>query len=378
MNVVVLGLSITSSWGNGHATTYRSLLRELARRGHEITFLERDVPWYADHRDLKRPSFCRLILYRSLRQLQSRWASLVANADAVVIGSFVPQGILVADWICRIARGLRVFYDIDTPETLSRLDQGQCDYLSLQLIPRFDIYLSFTGGTALRTLRRLGARSPQVLYCSADPELYRPQNGPRPWDLGYLGTYSADRQGKLERLLLEPALALRHQRFVVAGAQYPDEISWPNNLDHIAHVPPNEHPAFYGRQRFTLNLTRSAMVRTGWAPSVRLFEAAACGVPVLSDRWPGLDELLVPGEEVILVDDTRQVVDFLRTCTEERRRAIGAAARQRVLREHTSMVRARELETILDQARRERQRVRRRAPADASIPADLAKQRAQA
>jgi spore maturation protein CgeB len=349
MKLVVLGLSLSSSWGNGHATTFRALLGAFAARGHDVLFLERDVPWYASHRDLPQPEFCRLELYADLEELRG-WRREIEAADAVIVGSFVPDGVAVGEWVQRHARGAIAFYDIDTPVTLARLEQGTHDYLSPALIPGYDLYLSFTGGPTLDLLEsRYGAQMARVLYCSADPKAYRPVSIPLRWDLSYLGTWSADRQALLERLLIEPARRAPQLRFVVAGVQYPAGIDWPSNVQRIEHVPPADHPKFYAASRFTLNLTRADMVRAGWSPSVRLFEAAACGTPVISGSWPGLDSVLSPGEEVLLAETPEQVLDALRD-TGGWRAALAKAARRRVLASHTSAHRAAELEEHLNVA----------------------------
>jgi spore maturation protein CgeB len=284
LRIVVLGLSISSSWGNGHATTYRALLKGLNARGHEILFLERDVPWYAANRDLLEPAYCRLELYPHLGALR-RYAPQIAGADAVLVGSFVPDGIEVGDWVLANARGVTAFYDIDTPATLASIEDGTCEYLAAEQISRYDIYLSFTSGPTLRRLTtRYAARSARALYCSVDIGMYSPRRAAAKWDVGYLGTYSRDRQSTLERLLLEPARRMPHLRFVVAGAQYPPSLTWPSNVDRIAHVAPGDHAAFYSSLRWALNLTRADMIKAGHSPSVRLFEAAACGTPIISDQ----------------------------------------------------------------------------------------------
>ena len=345
MNIVVLGLSITSSWGNGHATTYRGLLRELARRGHRVLFLERDRFWYAENRDMPEPPFCRTGIYESLDALASRWTRDVRDADLVIVGSYVPEGIAVGEWVLEQARGRTAFYDIDTPVTLARLATGDVDYVSTALIPRYDLYLSFTGGPVLaRIERELGSPRARALYCSFDPELYFPEARPARWDLGYLGTYSKDRQPVLERLLLEPARRWAAGRLVVAGPQYPPEVTWPANVERITHLAPREHRAFYTSQRFTLNVTRADMVKAGWSPSVRLFEAAACAVPILSDPWPGLDEFFVPGDEILVVESPDETLRHLRETPHDQRRALGERARARVFAEHTAAHRAGQLE----------------------------------
>jgi spore maturation protein CgeB len=362
MKLVVLGLSLASSWGNGHATTWRALLAAFAARGHDVTFLERAVPWYAGaRRDLPEPGFCRLAFYDGLADLR-RWQGTVAAADAVIVGSYVPEGVAVGAWVQETVRstgrGTVAFYDIDTPVTLAKLAAGDAEYLSPALIPGYDLYLSFAGGPTLDRLERdWGAPLARPLYCSVDPAAYRPLALPPRWDLSYLGTYSPDRQPTLERLLLAAARRAPDLRFAVAGPQYPDTISWPANVERIEHVPPAEHPAFYGASRFTLNVTRADMIAAGWSPSVRLFEAAACGTPLVSDAWPGLDTLLAPGREIVLADHADDVLAALRAPAPAAR-ALAAAARARVLAAHTAAHRAAELERHLEEAHARRRPVR--------------------
>jgi spore maturation protein CgeB len=346
LDIVVLGLSLSSSWGNGHAVTYRALLAALARRGARILFLERDVPWYAANRDLPRPEFCSLAFYEDLAGLKF-WRERIAAADAVIVGSYVPEGIAVGDWALSTATGPVAFYDIDTPVTLAALEGGACDYLSARQIARYELYLSFTGGPTLARLEReFGSPRAAALFCSADPEIYRPLLSPHRWDLSYLGTYSDDRQPALERLLLEPARQAPHLRFAVAGPQYPADIAWPANVERLEHVPPADHPAFYAASRFTLNITRQDMVRAGYSPSIRLFEAASCGAPLISDVWTGLDDLFSPGAEICLAKGAEDVLRAL-AMDEAASRAIGEAARRRVIAEHTPERRAETLEREL-------------------------------
>jgi spore maturation protein CgeB len=351
LDIVFLGLSITSSWGNGHATTYRGLVRELARRGHRVLFLERDVPWYAANRDLPRPPYGRTELYTSLEDLEARFSRDVRRADLVVVGSYVPQGVEVGRWVQRTTLGLAAFYDIDTPVTLAKLARGDYEYLAPELIPGYQLYLSFTGGPLLERIEReLGSPRALPLYCSVDPELYSRQAVEPLWDLGYLGTYSADRQPTLEALLVEPARGWNAGRFVVAGPQYPDSVRWPDNVERVDHLPPSQHPTFYSAQRFTLNVTRADMVRAGYSPSVRLFEAAACGTPIISDIWAGLELLFTPGDEILLARSAEEALAYLRELSESERRALGEQARARVLAEHTAAHRAQTLEGYALQA----------------------------
>ncbi|HEX8442609.1 MAG TPA: glycosyltransferase [Allosphingosinicella sp.] len=348
MKLVVLGLSLSSSWGNGHATTYRALLKEFAARGHDILFLERDVPWYATQRDVADPDYCRLSFYGDLAGLD-RWRGEIERADAVIVGSYVPDGVAVGRFVHKHARGVTAFYDIDTPVTLAKLALGDFEYLSPEIIRGYDLYLSFTGGPTLKLIeQRYGSPAARALYCSVDPDAYPPLDVPKRWDLSYLGTYSPDRQPTVERLLIEPARALPDSRFVVAGPLYPADIDWPANVERIEHLAPGDHPDFYSASRWTLNVTRADMIAAGWSPSVRLFEAAACAVPVISDCWDGLDSLFAPGREIMLAGTSADVINLLTDGVDPA--AIGRAARARVMNGHRAADRALELETHLREA----------------------------
>jgi spore maturation protein CgeB len=352
LDLVLMGLSITSSWGNGHATNYRGLVRALTARGHRVLFLERDVPWYARHRDLPRPPWGELALYGSLEELRERWHARVREADAVMVGSYVVEGVDVGHWVNDLAEGSTIFYDIDTPITLEKLEQGDREYLDRPLIPRFDLYLSFTGGPVLRKLEdEYGSPAARAFHCMVDADAYRPAGWWPAWSLGYLGTYSDDRQPGLERLLLEPARREGGRSFCVAGPGYPASLEWPANVVRMEHVPPPLHPGFYNRQLFTLNLTRAAMARAGWSPSVRLFEAAACGVPVISDDWPGLEHFFEPGQDILIAEGPDDVLRIIRDTPPREARRIGSRARSRILTRHTAVHRARELEQHVRAAR---------------------------
>jgi spore maturation protein CgeB len=348
MRVVFLGLSVTSSLGNQHAIHYRALMRELDARGHDVVFLERDVPWYASSRDLPDPPFGRTYLYSSVGDLRARFATEVRGANLVVVGSCVPEGIAVGRWVCDTARGTIAFYDFNTPGTLARLERGDCRYVSTRLIPRYDLYLSVAGGDALERLEQsFGARQACAFYPVVDPLRYRPRRTEPKWDLGYLGPYSDARQPQLESLLLDPARKLRGSDFVVAGEEYPSDLAWPENVEHLEDVAPPEHPAFLAAQRWTLNITGRQARDAGWSPSIRLFQAAACGVPVISDRCSGLEQLFADGREILVAARPADVVEALWDMPDEMRRAIGDRARRRVLAEHTAARRIDQLELLL-------------------------------
>ena len=351
MKIVFYGLTITSSWGNGHATTYRSLCKALAARGHHIVFIEKDVEWYRSNRDLPSPQYCSVHLYESWQSNADALIALARDADAVVVGSYFPDAIAATHALLHANCGPVLFYDIDTPITLSFLRRdGGCEYLQAASIPHYAAYLSFTGGPALAELQtRFGSPRAVPFYCSVDAKMYAPAQVRDVYrcDLSYLGTYAADRQPKLMRLLNGAATQLPVCQFLVAGPQYPADTAFAANVRRITHLAPPEHPAFYSSSRFTLNLTRDDMVAAGYSPSVRLFEASACGAAILSDDWPGLDEFLKPGDEVLLVSDGDPVARILRDMPDADRERMGKRARERILAEHTSEHRAQQFEAVV-------------------------------
>ena len=351
MKIVFYGLTVTSSWGNGHATTYRSLLRALARRGHQIHFVEKDVEWYRSNRDMPEPPFTAVHLYEDWSADSARLLALSVDADVIVVGSYFPDAIAATIAMANRARQPILFYDIDTPITLAQLRTvARTDYLDASLIPAYAAYLSFTGGPALRELEsRFGAQRAIAFYCSVDPDTYRPTAVDAQFrcDLSYLGTYAADRQPKLMRLFDSAAALQPAQTFLIAGPQYPPDTHFEPNVRRLIHVSPRDHPAFYSSSRLTLNLTRDDMVAAGWSPSVRLFEASACGATILSDPWAGLEDFLTPGEEILLPADADEVARILREITDVERQQIGQRARDRILATHTAEHRAADFEAIV-------------------------------
>jgi len=347
INIVIFGLSVSSSWGNGHAALWRGLIGALVAAGHRVTFFERDVSYYREHRDLwSLPEGGELVLYPDWPTALPRMRDALAGADVGMVTSYCPDALAATRLLQDSAAVLRCFYDLDTPVTLARLEAGEAvDYVGPDGLAGFDLVLSYTGGGALEALRtRLGARRVVPIYGSVDPALHRPAP-PRPeYDalLSYLGTYAADRQAALERLFVEPARALPDQRFVIGGAQYPDGFPWTPNTFFVRHLPPPEHPAFYSSSRITLNVTRDAMARMGWCPSGRLFEAAACGVPILTDAWAGLESFFEPGREILVAHSTGDALGALRTAPDELA-MLARRARERTLSEHSAGRRAAEM-----------------------------------
>jgi spore maturation protein CgeB len=357
MNLVIFGLTVTSSWGNGHATIWRGLCGALSRLGHRVTFFERDVFYYAASRDLRDTPDYVINLYTDWGEVMPAARRAVREAEAAIVTSYCPDAIAAADLIVSTATGLRVFYDLDTPVTLDRLRSGaRVEYIPPAGLGAFDLVLSYTGGPALEELTRtLGAHRVAPLYGSVDPAIHqRVTPAPRYLaDLSYLGTYASDRQRSLEDLFLKPALAFPDKRFVVGGAMYPQDFPWAPNIWFLRHVPPPEHPLFYSSSSLTLNVTRAAMAEMGYCPSGRLFEAAACETPVVSDWWEGLDGFFEPGREILIARTADDVIGALSLGDEERRR-IGKAARARTLAEHTAEHRGKQLLDLLAVGGRER------------------------
>jgi spore maturation protein CgeB len=350
MKLAIFGLTISSAWGNGHATLWRGLCRALGDLGHTVIFFERDVPYYASHRDAEQPDGCELRLYADWADLEDA-ARTVDDADVAMVTSYCPDGRLASQLVLESKCARKVFYDLDTPVTLTRLAQGESvDYLPHDGFAGFDLVLSYTGGRALADLRTLlGARAVAPLYGSVDPERHYPVEPDleRRSDLSYLGTYAADRQQALERLFLEPARRRPHLRFAIAGSQYPSGFPWGSNVFYFSHMPPPDHPSFYCSSGMTLNVTRGPMAAMGYCPSGRLFEAAACGTPVLSDWWPGLDEFFAPSHEILIASTTEEAIEALDLPVAERAR-VARAARERTLDCHTAQVRARQLIDLLE------------------------------
>ena len=354
MKLVIFGLSVSSSWGNGHATIWRGLCGALASRGHRIVFLERDVPFYASHRDLTElPGGGKLILYNDWQEALERSRSHLAEADVAMVTSYCPDGVAATSLVLESAAQLKVFYDLDTPVTLSRLEEGlPVNYIGPDGLRNFDLVLSYTGGRSLDGLRRrLGARRVVPLYGAVDPQVHRPVPADDRYraDLGYLGTYAADRQAALHELFIEPARRRPQSRFLLAGSMYDGTFPWQPNIFFIDHLAPASHPAFYCSSRLTLNVTRRSMAETGYCPSGRLFEATACGAPVLSDYWAGLEQFFEPESEILLAATAEEALAALDRSPEALAR-IGQAAREHTLAKHTASIRALELEQILEQA----------------------------
>ena len=351
MKIVIFGLTVTSSWGNGHATLWRGLIKALSRRGHDVTFFEHDVPYYARHRDLLELCGARLVLYRDWNEILPEVRRALRGTDVGLVTSYCPDAISATGVILE-TNSLSVFYDLDTPVTLNRIRAGEpVEYIGPRGLGDFDLVLSYTGGVALELLKtELGARRVAPLYGSVDPEVHKPAAPIDMFecDLSYLGTYAQDRQKALEEFFVEPARRVPGRKFLIGGAQYPQEFPWSENIFFARHVAPPDHPAFYSSSRLTLNVTRRAMAEMGYCPSGRLFEAAACNVPLISDWWEGLNEFFEPGSEILVARTIDDVVNALNLSAEELKE-ISRAARERTLWRHTADRRAMDFENVLQQ-----------------------------
>jgi spore maturation protein CgeB len=361
MKIVIFGLSITSSWGNGHATTFRALCEALHRSGHGIVFFERNVEWYENNRDLPHPPYCDLRIFEHWDDVLPSVRKELRDADVAMVGSYFPDGIAALDVVLESNAGVKAFYDIDTPITVANLrKQGKTDYLLARHLPELDIYFSFTGGPILRELQEeMGVPFAVPLYCSFDPEKYRelPANAEFECDMSYMGTYAPDRQPKLEELLCDVARMLPDKKFMVAGPQYPDSIAWPANVARITHLNPRSHAEFYCSSKLTLNVTRRDMVMAGYSPSVRLFEAAACAATIVSDNWPGLGDFFLAGQEILLPTCSEDVRRYICDYDHSELKNIGRAAQARAVAAHTSQARACEFELAVEIAAGKRNQI---------------------
>lgn len=350
MKLVIFGLTITSSWGNGHATIWRGLCRSLIKRGYQITFFEKDVSYYADQRDLQEMEGMEICLYNEWQEVYNYAKKRVLESDAAMVTSYAPDGIAATELIWKYSAGLKLFYDLDTPVTLKNIELGkQLSYIHPDGLYDFDLVFSYTGGKSLDALESiLKAKKTAPLYGSADPYFHYPVEPDETYksDLSYLGTYSEDRQDALEKLFIKTAQSAKHKKFLLCGSSYPYEIKWDSNVYMINHIAPPEHPAFYSSSLFTLNITRSTMAEYGYCPSGRLFEAAACGTPIISDYWEGLETFFLPGEEIIIANTTDDVLNSINMSIEQRS-LISRAAKSKILGRHTSDHRAEEFEKEL-------------------------------
>ena len=321
--------------------------------GHQVHFFEKDVPYYRIRRDFDQCDYCRLVLYQDWNNIRREALDCARSSDVVITASYLPEGQRINDDVLELSAPLRIYYDLDTPVSLGKLENGGVEYIRADQFAAFDLVLSFTGGKGLEVLeQRYQARLARPLYGCVDPEDYQrvPVSKEFACDLSYMGTHAADRQHKLDKLFLEPCRRHPEKQFVLAGSMYPWDWQWPLNVRRMEHIAPYDHPGFYSSSRLTLNITRTEMARWGWCPSGRFFEAAACGTPVITDWWEGLDDFFDPWTEIRVVRSPEEVESAL-ALPESDLNDMAGRARQRTLDEHTGHVRARQLMAYLEEAR---------------------------
>ncbi len=351
MKFVVIGLTITSEWSNSHANTYRTLLKELHKKGHDILFLEKDLQYYAANRDLPIPTFCHLGLYKTKDDLKKKYEEEVATADVVIVGSYVKDGVDIGRWVIETAQGITAFYDIDTPVTLYKLEREDYAYINPELIASYNLYLSSAGGPILQHFESYySAPFAKVLYPCVDPDVYFPTSQEFKWQMGYLENYNEGLKPALEDFLNKPAKALSNEKFALLGSKFPEKINWSANIESVSLSSSAMQRDLYNRQRFTLHLTDQNVTQYAYKPSVKLFEAAACGVPIISNVWEGLSLFFEEYTEILIAHSTEDVIRYISGFDEDCRLRLGEQARNKVLKYHTVSVRAEELEEFVFQA----------------------------
>jgi spore maturation protein CgeB len=337
--------SLVSSYWNGAATYYRGLVRALAERGHEITFYEPHAYERQAHRDLDDPPWAEVVVWepteRNARRLvrQARQADLVVKASGVGVLDEVLE-----DAVASLDGPTRAFWDVDAPATLAAADGRFA-----ALVPRFDLVLTYGGGDpVVERYLDLGARECVPVYNALDPETHHPvEPDPRfEADLGFLGNRLPDREARVERLFLRAAELLPTRRFLLGGSGWEGK-PLPPNVTSIGHVGTADHNAFNVTPLAVLNVTRDSMVENGWSPPTRVFEAAGAGACLITDAWRGIEEFLEPGTEVLVADDGPAVARHVELLSPELAADVGAAARARVLRDHTYAQRAAQVEDVL-------------------------------
>jgi spore maturation protein CgeB len=351
MHIAFFASSLVSAYWNGAATYYRGLLRALAERGHTIAFYEPDAFERQAHRDIDDPEWARVVVYPP--RPEAALAALANAADADVIVKASGVGIfdeLLEAEVVRLRRPRRtvIFWDVDAPATLERVAADPRDPFRA-LIPRYDLILTYGGGrSVVDAYHRLGAARCVPIYNALDPSTHHPvPPDPRfAADLTFIGNRLPDREERVREFFLEPARRLPQCTFLLGGNGWSD-MKLPPNVRALGHVHTYEHNRLNASARAVLNVNRASMARFGFSPPTRVFEAAGAGACLITDRWPGIKAFLVPEEEILIADDGAAVVEILRTLPAERAQAIGAAAREAVLRHHTYAQRAEQVEAVL-------------------------------
>ncbi|MDQ7759966.1 glycosyltransferase [Xanthomonas sontii] len=357
LQIAFFGSSLVSSYWNGAATYYRGLLHALAQRGHRIHFFEPDAFGRQQHRDIDDPEWAQVTVYPGAAEAdaaraleQARGADVVVKASGVgVFDAFLEREVLGL----RSPRTQVLFWDVDAPATLERVQADADDPFRAQ-IPRYDLVLTYGGGPrVVSAYRALGAAECVPIYNALDPSSHHPSPAQRDFaaDLGFLGNRLPDREARVRQFFLEPARRLPDARFLLGGSGWDADL--PDNVRTLGHVSTRDHNAFNCSVRMVLNVNRDSMARFGWSPPTRVFEAAGAGACLIVDAWEGIEAFLEPQREVLVAHDSEQVAHYLQRIDAAQAQAIGARARQRLLRDHTYTHRAREVEALLDARQRE-------------------------
>lgn len=350
MKISFWGSSLVSAYWNGAATYYRGILRALARSGHEITFFEPDAYDRQKHRDIDDPEWARIVVYnpRNLDEV-SRLLSGSAQSDVVVKASGV--GVL-DEWlearISALPSICKIFWDVDGPATLDRLAANPNDLFHTAL-PRFDLVLTYGGGNRVTEgYRRIGARACFAIYNGFDPDVhFLVAADPRfACDLSFLGNRLPDREARVDEFFLNAARLAAAQHFLLGGNGWADK-RFPPNVSYVGHVYTADHNAFNCSARMVLNISRESMARYGFSPATRVFEAAGAAACLITDDWDGIDYFLQPDKEILVARSGAEVAEIVQQLSDVQARAIGEAARRRVLAEHTYERRGRLVESIL-------------------------------
>ena len=349
MNIAFFGSSLVSAYWNGAATYYRGLVKELHHRGHRVTFYEPDALDRQAHRDIADPDWAEVVVYQADENAALEVVELAQTADIVVKASGV--GVLdeLLEEAVLDAKGNRlvVFWDVDAPATLARMEADEQDPLRA-LVPRYDLIVTYGGGDPV-VQRYLALNAPECIpvYNAFDPETHHPvvPDGRFAADLAFLGNRLPDREVRVEQFFVEVAQLMPERQFLLGGAGWQDR-NLPQNVRLLGHLAPREHNAFNCTPLAVLNVLRESMAANGWSPATRVFEAAGAGACVVSDVWAGIGDFLEPGREILVADSGRAVSELLERLTPADARRIGDRARQRVLAEHTYARRAMQVEEI--------------------------------
>jgi spore maturation protein CgeB len=345
------GSSLVSAYWNGAATYYRGIIRALHARGYDVTFYEPNAYQRQEHRDIPDPDWARVVVYEPTEEGVFTALDNGCRADIVVktsgVGVFddlLEEAVLAN----RRPDGLVIFWDVDAPATLDRVQHNPADPFR-PLIPRYDMILTYGGGNpVVNAYTACGARLCVPIYNALDPDTHHPvDRDPRfRAHLGFLGNRLPDREARVEEFFLRAAATSPERRFVLGGNGWGDK-PMTDNVSYVGHVFTRDHNAFNCTPLAVLNISRDSMARYGFSPATRVFEAAGAGACLITDAWEGVELFLEPGREVLVAHDGDEVASLVAELTPARARDIGAAALERVLGEHTYTHRVQQVEGLL-------------------------------